>query len=60
MQAALLAFEGVTVVRVENRFAEGCDNAPIGGYCDLQLQVGLAVEGGSCWAGCRSTWNWTQ
>ena len=42
---ALLAFEGVTVVRAKNRFAEGCDNSPIGGYCDLQLQVGFAVEG---------------
>ena len=42
---ALLAFEGVTVVRARNRFAEGCDNGPIGGYCDLQLQVGFAVEG---------------
>ena len=42
---ALLAFDGVTVVREKNRFAEGCDNAPIGGYCDLQLQVGFTVEG---------------
>ena len=41
---ALLAFEGVTVVRAKNRFAEGCDNGPIGGYCDLQLQVAALLS----------------
>ena len=42
VQAALesiLDYPGITVVRAKNRFAADCDNTPIGGYCDLQLQV---------------------
>ena len=49
---SILDYPGITVVRAKNRFAADCDNTPIGGYCDLQLQVRCVGVGWTGTSGC--------